>query len=592
MSALVQVSGLNVSIGALPVLRDVTFDVAPGEILGLIGESGSGKSMTALALMDLLPPRARRSGSLRLEGTELNALTERQMCGVRGRDIAMVFQEPMTALNPVLCIGDQVAETVRQHTGATRAEARARAAEVLARVGLPQETFPLSRYPHELSGGQRQRVVIAMAIALRPKLLICDEPTTALDVTTQARIVALLRRLVAEDGMGMIFITHDLGLVAGLADHICIMRGGEIVERGPTGPLFREMRHPYTRALAEASVHVPARPGGGARARGAPGPGGMADRPQGPGVQAEDAREPDTRAHGAPGPGVRTTVAQVPDARLRGAEADGAQGPETPLLEIRNLVRAYPAPRGLGPRRPAMRAVDGVSFTLRRGENLGLVGESGCGKSTLTRALLGLEATQGGSIRFDGAEIPAGAPVPRAVRQRMQVVFQDPYGSFNPRHRVERLVAEPFHLLDAPPRGRERRARVAEALESVGLSAADASKYIHEFSGGQRQRIAIARALVIRPDLIILDEAVSALDVSIRAQVLDLLAALSGRFGMSYLFISHDLGVVRAITDRVMVMRAGRIVEAGETEALFHNPQHPYTRELLAATPSLAAALA
>ncbi|WP_118133280.1 ABC transporter ATP-binding protein [Oceanicella sp. SM1341] len=521
MSGLLQVSGLSVTIGALPVLRDVSFDVAPGEILGLIGESGSGKSMTALALMDLLPPRARRSGSLRLEGTELTALTEARMCGLRGRDIAMVFQEPMTALNPVLCIGDQVAETVRLHTGASRAEARARAAEVLERVGLPPAEFPLSRYPHELSGGQRQRVVIAMAIALRPKLLICDEPTTALDVTTQARIVALLRRLVAEDGMGMIFITHDLGLVAGLADHVCIMRGGEIVERGPTAPLFREMRHPYTRALAEASEHVPAR------------------KPAGAGA---------------------------------------------PLLEIRDLVRRYAGAPGP--------AVDRVSFTLRRGENLGLVGESGCGKSTLTRALLGLEATQGGSIRFDGAEIPAGAPVPRAVRQRMQVVFQDPYGSFNPRHRVERLVAEPFHLLDRPPKGRARRARVAEALESVGLSAADASKYIHEFSGGQRQRIAIARALVIRPDLIILDEAVSALDVSIRAQVLDLLAELSGRFGMSYLFISHDLGVVRAITDRVMVMRAGRIVEEGATEALFRAPEHPYTRELLAATPSLATALA
>jgi peptide/nickel transport system ATP-binding protein len=522
---LLAVDDLCVAIHGLPVLRDVALALAPGRVLGVIGESGSGKSMTALAVMGLLPPGAAVSGRVLLTGTDLLARSEAEMCAIRGRDLGMIFQEPMTALNPLQTIGDQVAETVRVHGRASRAEARAVARATLDRVGLPAARFPLGRFPHELSGGQRQRVGIAMAIALRPRLLIADEPTTALDVTTQAAILALLRRLVDEDGMGLVLITHDLAVVADLADDLAIMTEGRVVEAGPTAQVLRRKRHPYTRALFAASAHRPSR---------------------------------------------------LP--RLARA----------PLLEVRGLERAYPgARRRLFGREPAFRAVRGVSFTLHAGESLGLVGESGCGKSTLARAILGLEPLQGGEVRLDGAAVHAGEAPPRALRAKLQAVFQDPYGSFNPRWRVGRLIAEPFHLLDAPPRGAARRRAVAAALEAVGLAAADADKFPHEFSGGQRQRLAIARALIIRPKLIVLDEAVSALDVRVRATILDLLADLSTRFGLGYLFITHDLTVVRAITDRVLVMKAGEIVETGPTPRVFEAPQHAYTRALIAAAPVL-----
>ena len=532
---LLRTRGLSLSIADHPILSGLDIAVEKGEILGLIGESGSGKSMTALSIMQLLPEGGTARGVIELDGADLLQKTEREMCAIRGRDIGMVFQEPMTALDPLKTIGEQVAETVLTHTATSRKDAAALARETLDRVGLPAERFPLDRYPHELSGGQRQRVVIAMAIALRPRLLIADEPTTALDVTTQAQILVLLQRLVDEDGMGMIFITHDLAVVAGLADRVAIMRRGEIVETGETGAVFRNLHHPYTRALFAASSHVPQR--------------------QPPPVP-------------------------VPDA--------------VPVLLAENIVRDYRLPRrSLFCPVAYFRAVDGVSFRIERGENVGLVGESGSGKSTLARALMALEPLQGGAVVLDGETLNAVAGATPKARRKMQVVFQDPYGSFDPRHRVARLVTEPFHLLGAAaPSGAERQRRIGEALETVGLTAADAEKYPHEFSGGQRQRIAIARALIIRPALIILDEAVSALDVSIRAQILDLLAELSGRLQLSYLFISHDLHVVRAITDRVLVMKAGKIVESGPTDTVFQNPQHAYTRELIAAAPTLAAALA
>lgn len=523
--SLLSIKNLTLSIHGTPILRDVELAIAPGEIVAVTGESGSGKSMTALAVMQLLPKGAEIAGQIHLSDEDILAAGEDRMCALRGNDVGMVFQEPMTALNPVKTIGDQVAETILLHGAMDRAAAMDRAREVLARVGLPENRFPLTRYPHELSGGQRQRVVIAMAIALRPKLLIADEPTTALDVTTQAQILELLTGLVREFGMGMLMITHDLAVVAEMADRITVMQHGEVVEQGSTGDLLTNMQHPYTKMLFQASGHKVVLP---------------------------------------------------------------APPPPAPLLEVANVVREYRLPRTRLFSRPEyFRAVNNVSLVINRGERVGLVGESGCGKSTLTRAILGLEDVQGGHIRLDGEPVFSGQSPNLSVRRKMQVVFQDPFGSFNPRHKVERLITEPFHLLDNPPRGAARQDAVAEALTAVGLSPDDAQKYVHEFSGGQRQRIAIARALIIRPELILFDEAVSALDVSVRAQVLDLLADLCRAYSLTYLFISHDLSVVRTVTDRVIVMQSGEVVEEGVTEQVFAKPQHPYTRKLIAAAPVL-----
>ena len=519
---LLAISDLTVRFVGKAAVDSVSLKIQRGEIFGLVGESGSGKSITALAAMALLPPAADVSGQIQLDDQEVSALPESALCDLRGREIGMIFQEPMTALNPVKTIGDQVAETLLVHGQTSRVKAHEIAVDRLARVGLSPDRFSPGRYPHELSGGQRQRVSIAIAIALRPKLLIADEPTTALDVTTQSQILELLRGLVREEDMALWLITHDLGVVAGYADHVAVMNKGAIVEADETEALFREHREPYTRDLLAASFHSPAR-------------------------------------------------AAVNEDRV--------------LLSVEDVSRDYALARRtlFGPA-PRHRAVDNVSLTISRGESVGLVGESGCGKSTLTRAILGLEKIQTGQICLDGQMIPAPAKMTASLRRKMQVVFQDPYGSFNPRHRVARLVAEPTHL---DTEQSDTAARIDEALEAVGLTSEDKHKYIHEFSGGQRQRIAIARALITRPSLIVLDEAVSALDVQIRAQILDLLADLQKQFELSYLFISHDLSVVRAVTDRVYVMQNGKIVETGPTEEVLHMPNHPYTMELLAAAPRI-----
>ncbi|PHS20821.1 MAG: microcin ABC transporter ATP-binding protein [Robiginitomaculum sp.] len=522
--SLLAINNLSLDIGQTSILHDVSLSISKGKIFGLAGQSGAGKSMTALSIMGLLPEAAQVRGTITLYGNDLLSRTERQMCAVRGRHVGMVFQEPMSALNPLHTIGAQVAETVRVHERVSRAEAYARAANMLDRVGLPPVRIPMDRFPHELSGGQRQRVVIAMAMVLSPKLIIADEPTTALDVMAQAQILDLLRRLVDEDGVSLMLITHDLAVMAKMADNLAIMRRGKIIECGPTPALLRDLSHEYSKTLLKSTAFRPLR---------------------------------------AP----------------HDIEKD------KPILEARHIVCRY--------EKSGFRAVDDVSLIIKKGENVGLVGESGCGKSTLLRALLALCAPQEGEVLLRGDAFKPGANAKsKAQRKDIQMVFQDPYGSFNPRHKVSRLVAEPFHLEEKKRTDAEYRAAVVEMLQRVGLSAVDADKYPHQFSGGQRQRIAIARALITRPSLVALDEAVSALDVTARARILALLADLSDDLGVSFLFVSHDLGVVRAICDRVLVMRGGKIVEDGPVEEVFAQPRHPYTKALIAATPDLETALA
>jgi peptide/nickel transport system ATP-binding protein len=439
---------------------------------------------------------------------------------------------------------------------------------MLDRVGLPPSLFPLSRYPHQLSGGQRQRVVIAIACALTPRLLIADEPTTALDVVLQAQILDLLRELVAEHRMGLLLISHDLAVVTEMADRIAIMRAGEIVDGGETAQVLSAQTHPYTRQLALASTHVPA-----ARLISSP-----RSRGEDAGRQVRGGA-----SLSEPAPSLLHPVGTssgVPRKRQEG---------RTPLLEVENLSRDYPgARRSLFSRDPPLRAVDDVSFTMMPGRSTALVGRSGCGKSTLARLVLALDAPTSGSIRFLGEPMTGRSEAElKPLRRNVQVVFQDPYGSFDPRHRAERLVAEPLHLLDPAPEAGRRRDMVAGALHEVGLSVDDMGKYPHEFSGGQRQRLSIARAIITRPKLVVADEAVSALDVSIRAQILDLFADLNHRLGIAFLFITHDLHVARAITDDVLVMHDGRIVERGTTESVFDDPQSEAARSLVASTPDL-----
>ncbi|MER8952825.1 dipeptide ABC transporter ATP-binding protein [Mesorhizobium sp. M0833] len=532
--SLLEIEKLSLTIGSTRILRDIELSVAPGEVMGLVGESGSGKSMTALTVMQLLPWAAHASGRITFDGIDILAASEDQMCALRGDDIGIVFQEPMTALNPVKTIGEQVAEGIRWHTGASRADAEERARKMLDRVGLPGAQFPLSRYPHELSGGQRQRVVIAIACALKPKLLIADEPTTALDVVLQAQILDLLRDLVAENRMGLLLISHDLAVVTEMADRIIILRHGEVMEAGDTARTLSEQLHPYTRQLAQASMHVPAR----------------------------------ARTHDS--------------------------GSAKPLLQVENVTRDYPGRRiSLLKRAAPIRAVDDVSFAMAPGRSVALVGRSGCGKSTLARMILALDKPTTGTIRFRGDTLTGKSEAElKPARRDMQVVFQDPYGSFDPRQKVERLVAEPLHVLEKKPAPAARREMVAHALHEVGLSPGDMDKYPHEFSGGQRQRLSIARAIITRPKLVVADEPVSALDVSIRAQILDLFAELNQKLGIAYLFITHDLTVARAITDEVMVMHDGKIVERGRTSEVLDHPQSAAAKALVAAAPDLHRAIA
>jgi peptide/nickel transport system ATP-binding protein len=515
--------------GRVQAVDGVSFELEPGEVLAIVGESGSGKSVTAQTILGLTrSANSRIEGSVKLGTDELIEADDEALRGVRGERVAMVFQDPLTSFNPVYKIGWQIAEAIRAHRqGVSKAEARERAIELLDSVGIPDAAQRVDDYPHQFSGGMRQRAMIAMALAMEPEILIADEPTTALDVTVQAQILALLARLNRERGLATILITHDLGVVAEVADRVLVMHEGMIVERGELDQIFYSPTDPYTRKLLDAVVRLDAAP------------------------------------------------------PLR------AQRESEPLLEVADLVKHFPVKRGLLIDREVdqVRAVDGVSFSVRQGETLGLVGESGSGKSTLSRTILQLLAPTSGSVRFEGRELVGiSRREMRPLRRQLQMVFQDPYASLNPRKRVGQIVGEPLRL-QGEAKGSELRREVQGLLDRVGLSAEHYDRFPHEFSGGQRQRIGIARALALRPKLIIADEPVSALDVSIRAQILDLLSELQAEFGLTYVFVAHDIGVVRHVSDRIAVMYKGKIVEQGPADQVCERPQDAYTKQLLTAVP-------
>jgi len=540
----------------IPAVKNLSFSLKRGETLAIVGESGSGKSVTALSLMRLIEQSGglvacdslllrRRNGQV----SDLTTLSSSQVRSVRGADIAMIFQEPMTSLNPVFPVGEQIAESIRLHQGLSGDEALAEARRMLEQVRIPEADAILGRYPHQLSGGMRQRVMIAMALSCRPAVLIADEPTTALDVTIQAQILQLIKVLQDEMEMGVIFITHDMGVVADIADRVLVMYQGEAVETGTVEQIFHAPEHPYTRALLAAVPRLGAMNG--------------SDLPR------------------------RFPLISLTNPGFQEAETEqDTVVPGDPILQVRDLVTRFPLRGGLLNRvKREVHAVENVSFDLWPGETLSLVGESGSGKSTTGRALLRLVEAQEGTITFNGKRIdtlPAGQLQP--LRRDIQFIFQDPYASLDPRQTVGYSIMEPLrvhNLLD----GDAAQRRVAWLLERVGLKPEHAWRYPHEFSGGQRQRICIARALALNPKVVIADESVSALDVSIRAQIINLLLDLQREMGIAFLFISHDMAVVERISHRVAVMYLGQIVEIGPRRAVFENPQHPYTRKLMAAVP-------
>jgi ABC-type glutathione transport system ATPase component len=529
MTDLLTVDNLTVRIdtsrGPITPVREVSLSIPKGKMLGLVGESGSGKSVTAMTITRLLPRRSVHvtGGRIEFDGRDLTNLSDRSLRAVRGKEIATIFQEPMTALNPVLTIADQVTEPLRVHLGLSRRQAADRAAELLDMVGIRDTARVLRDYPHQLSGGMRQRVMIAMAMSCEPKLLIADEPTTALDVTTQLQILELVMDLQQKHGTSVLLITHDLGVVAQTCDEVTVMHNGQVQETAPVEQIFESPQADYTKRL----------------------------------------------------------LSFLPSSRPRKRETRPAD--EAPLLEVSDLVKVFPGRRR---RTEPVTAVDGVSFSVAPGRTLAIVGESGSGKSTTGRALLRLHEPTSGAVTFDGVDLLGlSAAELRAMRARMQIVFQDTYASLDPRWTIERTLAEPLRLhTDLDTAG--IRQRLVEVMELVGLEAEHLERFPHEFSGGQRQRIGIARALLLNPSLVVCDEPVSALDVSVQAQVLELLKDLQDRLGLAYVFISHDLSVVRLIADDVLVMSRGKVVEHGTVDEVFAAPKHPYTKALLAAVPS------
>jgi len=586
------------SHGTVRAVEGLSYSVYPGEMVAIVGESGSGKSVSALAVMQLLPAAtARTRGSINFDGRELLELSDEEMRRIRGREIAMIFQEPMTSLNPVLKIGLQIMEPLLIHLAMDEAAARARAVELLTLVGITDPESRLNQYPHQLSGGMRQRVMIAIGLACNPKLLIADEPTTALDVTIQAQILELMKDLSRRLGVAVVIITHNLGIVARYADRVNVMYAARLVESGTAERVFARPLHPYARGLLSAVPRLDrGRSAKLATIEGAPPnllnpPTGCRFRPRCRFVIDKCAEEPPFVA-GEPGHlaachRVTEIEALDPPAGRGGstskAAADGQDGES--ILAIRGAKKYFPVRAGILRRAKLVRAVDDVTIDIRRGETLGLVGESGCGKSTLGRLVLRLDDPTAGEIRFEGIDL---ARLDRtgmtAVRKKMQVIFQDPYSSLNPRMTVGQIIGEPIHVHGILPKP-QIADRVAELLQVVGLFPYMALRYPHELSGGQRQRVGIARALAVDPRVIICDEAVSALDVSIQGQVINLLEELQQKLGLTYLFIAHDLAVVRHISTKVAVMYLGRIVEYASADELFSNPKHPYTQALLAAAP-------
>jgi len=588
MSAtLLQINDLCISFqgpgGLKPALQHIHIRVNKGETVAIVGESGSGKSITSLSILGLLasPPAKYTQGSILFtQGNETGDLlraSRETMEALRGNKIAMIFQEPMTSLNPVLTCGFQVMEAISTHLKLDPAAAKARTIALFEKVQLPDPAGIFNRYPHQISGGQKQRVMIAMAISCEPELLICDEPTTALDVTVQKNILQLIRSLQLEQEMGVIFITHDLGVVAEIADRVVVLYKGQLVEENTTEALFRQPQHPYTQAL------LACRPVLHPKGERLP---VVSDfmKEEGNGLKAATTQHPQSTGH----PQYIATASEQTESKQMLAGRNTLPGEElAPLVSVKNLRVHFPTKKSfLGKTLAFTSAVDDVSFDIYPGETLGLVGESGCGKSTLGRTLLQLIPATDGQVIYKGTDLTkADAPTLKKLRREMQIIFQDPYSSLNPRMRIGEAIAEPLLVHQLVRDKNEARDKVVQLLEKVNLLPEHYQRYPHEFSGGQRQRIVIARALALNPSFVICDESVSALDVSVQAQVLNLLNDLKAEFGFTAVFISHDLSVVRYISDRILVMQKGKIVESGEASEVYYHPKETYTQQLIAAIP-------
>ncbi len=559
---LVKVENLSVEFktddGIVRALKNVSFDIPKGKTVGLVGESGSGKSVSSLAIMRLIPnpPGNITSGAITFEGKDLLKLSEPEMRKIRGNKISMIFQEPMTSLNPVFTVGEQIAETLMLHQKMTKDQALKKSVELLTQVGIPTPEQRVNSYPHEMSGGQRQRVMIAMAIACEPDLLIADEPTTALDVTIQKQILDLLADLQKKYGMSILFITHDLGVIADIADEVIVMYRGDIVEKNQTEAIFTNPKHPYTKGL-------------------------IACRPT---LQKNTRRLPTVSDYMTEDGQERTPSSELMN-KLKAPRPITEKNPV--ILEIKNLKKHFPLQKNLfGKVKSWVKAVDDVSLKVYKGRTLGLVGESGCGKTTLGRTILRLIESSDGQILYKGQDITKldGEQL-RELRKKIQIIFQDPYASLNPRMTIGSAIMEPMIIHNIGANKKERLELAGDLIEKCGLDRSMLNRYPHEFSGGQRQRICIARALAVKPEFIVCDESVSALDVSVQAQILNLLMDLQDEFELTYIFISHDLSVVKYISDELAVMNLGKVVEMADCESLYKNPQDEYTKKLLSAIP-------